>query len=69
MFLKISKNLQKYSNKNSKNLINLALIFSMPVFKTNVLTKNKNFSILYKNKFRIFSSIKGLLQMIKKKKN
>jgi len=72
IFLKISKNLQKCSNKNLKNLINLVLIFSMPIFKTDVLTKNKqkkNFSVLYKNKLRIFSTIKFLFQTIKKKKH
>jgi ribosomal protein S7 len=72
IFLKISKNLQKCSTKNCKNLINLTLIFSMPIFKTDVLTKNKqkkNFSILYKNKSRIFSTMKFLFQTIKKKKH
>lgn len=70
IFLKIAKNLQKCSNKNFKNSINLALIFSMPVFKTDILTNNNNnFSVLYKNESRTFLSIKFLFQIIKKKKH
>lgn len=68
--LKMSKNLQKYSNKNFKNLINLVLILSMPVFKTDALAKNQQkkqkFLVLHKNKVRIFSTIKLLFQAIKK---
>jgi len=69
-FLRMSKNLQKCSTKNSKNSIKLSIIFATQIFKTNTLTKNrqksKTFSVLYKNKNRTFSATKFLIQTIKK---
>ena len=68
--LRMFKNLQKCSNKNSKNSLKLSIILTMQIFKINALTKNKQknriFSGLYKNKNRTFFSIKFLVQAIKK---
>jgi len=69
IFLKISKTLQKRSNKNSKNLMKLSVIFSTQVFKINALAKSKIFSILYKSKNRTFSAIKFIVKTIKKEKS
>ena len=70
-FLRMSKNLQKCSNKNSKNSIKLSIIFSMQIFKINALTKsiqkNKTFSVLYKNKNRTFLATKFLKNKITQK--
>ena len=69
-FLRMSKNLQKCSNKNSKNSLKLSIIFSMQIFKINALTKstqkNRTFPVLYKNKNRTFSATKFLLQITQK---
>lgn len=67
--LRMFKNLQKCSDKSSKNLMKLSIIFSMQIFKINALTKNKQknriFSVVYKNKKRTFTAIKFLTQAIK----
>lgn len=69
-FLRMSKNLQKCSNKNSKNSIKLSIIVSMQIFKINALTKstqkNKTFPVLYKNKNRTFLATKFLIKIIQK---
>jgi len=69
IFLKISKTLQKCSNKNSKNSMKLSVIFSTQVFKVNTLAKSKIFSVLYKSKNRTFSAIKFIIKAIKKEKS
>jgi len=75
--LKISKNTQKYSNKNFNNIIKLATILCTSIFKINSVKKNtlkkvnkkKTFSLIQKNKTRIFLGIKYLIKTINNKKS
>lgn len=74
--LKVSKNLQKHSSKNFNNIIKLAIVFSISIFKINFIKKtNKNkinkkrfFNLLKKNSNRISLSIKYLINIIKSEK-
>jgi len=75
--LKISKNTQKYSNKNFNNIIKLAIILCTSIFKINSVKKNtfkkvnkkKTFSLIQKNKTRIFLGIKYLIKIVNNKKS
>lgn len=54
-FLTITKNLQKWSNKNYKILLKLSFVFLIQFFKINTVSikskqNNRPFLIVYKNK-------------------
>lgn len=69
-FLLLSKNLQKWSDKNYKILLKLSFVFLIQFFKINtILIKNKQHNrpvlLVHKNKNWTFLSIKFLIQNIK----
>lgn len=72
-FLTITKNLQKWSNKNYKILLKLSFVFLIQFFKINTVSikskqNNRPFLIVYKNKNWIFLATKLLIQNIKNNK-
>ena len=77
IFLKSFKDLQKFSKKQSKKLIELAIIFSTPIFKVHKITnkkrKKKNIkkipTIITAKKARISLAIKFILSALKNKKS
>ena len=77
ILLKSFKELQKYSKKQSKKLIKLAVIFSTPIFKVHKITnkkrKKKNVkeipTIITAKKARISLAIKFILNTLKNKKS
>jgi ribosomal protein S7 len=72
--LKIFKNLQKFSYKQSKKIIKLALIFSTPFFKIHkIINKKRKYikqipTIIIHEKTRISLAIKFILKNIKNEK-
>jgi len=70
--LKISKNLQKNSKKNFRNIIKLTLVFSTSIFKINILQNNKRkkttkkstFSLIQKSQVRLSLAIKYLIKTV-----
>ena len=77
ILLKSLKELQKYSKKQSKKLIELALIFSTPIFKVHKITnkkrKKKNIkeipTIITTKRARISLAIKFILKTLKNQKS
>ena len=77
ILLKSFKELQKYSKKQSKKLIKLAIIFSTPIFKVHKITnkkrKKKNVkeipTIITAKRARISLAIKFILNTLKNKKS
>lgn len=75
--LKISKNLQKNSKKNFRNIIKLTLVFSTSVFKINILQNNKRrkttkkntFSLIQKSQARLSLAIKYLIKTVSTEKS
>ena len=69
--VKASKNLQKHSGKVFNNMLKLAIVFSISIFKINFTekTNKKNFfNLLQDNKARILLSTKYLINIIKSEK-
>ena len=77
ILLKSFKELQKSSKKQSKKLIELAIIFSTPVFKVHKITNKKRKkkkikeipTIITAKKARISLAIKFILNTLKNKKS
>lgn len=68
-FLKLSKNLQKTSNKNLSILLKLSLICSITIFKIDILTKTKQSITLIKNRpKRVYLAIKFIIKKTKNQK-
>lgn len=77
ILLKSLKELQKFSNKNIKKLIELNLIYCLSVFKINIQTntrqktplKKKTFFFIKKNQTRTSLAIKYFIKIIKNEKS
>ena len=75
ILLKTLKELQKSSNKKSKELIKFAIIFATPTFKLHIMSQKKRKkkkireipSFISKKNARISLAIKFILKTIKKK--
>lgn len=74
ILIKVLKNIQKLSNKQSKKIVKLALIFSTPFFKIHKIINNKRKyikqipTIIINEKARISLAIKFILKSIDDKK-
>jgi ribosomal protein S7 len=74
ILLKVLKNIQKLSNKQSKKIMKLALIFSTPFFKIHkIINKKRKYikqipTIIINEKARISLAIKFILKNIYDKK-
>jgi len=72
ILLKSSKSIQKFSPKNHKGLIKLAIINNSPVMQVKQIKKKrkqlKEFPLIITKKIRIFLAIKLILKSSKQKK-
>jgi ribosomal protein S7 len=73
--LKSFKELQKHSNKNSKKLVQLAIMYSLPIFKLHKMTQKKKRNkrvreipaFILNEKARISLAIKFIIASVKRK--
>jgi ribosomal protein S7 len=73
--LKSFKELQKHSNKNSKKLVQLAIMYSLPVFKLHKITQKKKKkkqvreipAFILNEKARVSLAIKFIIASVKRK--